>query len=163
MLLRDRRVLEDSMWESTNEGCAHNSEASPVGWLPRCCQRGGFQSWRSSWGDWAPEPWQFLSSTAEHEVMSAPHTMYGSLPTYNLLVIERRVWLELSDAELRGEFLCSNSLRSERPDRHQWPVSKQGYDPAYRIANFGPFSTEQQLIPALQVLIFLHYQFFNFD
>lgn len=33
-------------------------------------------------GDWAPEPWQFLSSTAEHEVMSAPHTMYGSLPTY---------------------------------------------------------------------------------
>jgi hypothetical protein len=37
---------------------------------------------RNTWGDRAPEPWQFLLSTAKHEVMSAPYTMYGSLPTY---------------------------------------------------------------------------------
>lgn len=45
MLFRDRRVFEDRFWEFTRWGCAHKSKASPVGWLPRCCQRGGFQNW----------------------------------------------------------------------------------------------------------------------
>lgn len=95
--------------------------------------------------------------------MSAPHTMYGSLPTYNLLVIERRVWLERSNAELRGEFLRGNNLKSESSDQQRWPVSKRGHVPAYKITSLCPFSTEQWLIGALQVPIFLHCQFLNFD